>query len=142
MANGEFAGRRMMRYRKKWKMKKWKIKSRVLGLRLKYDPLEGAPMARAIVLEKRELEQKQPHSGMIKAVRVQIVKNGKQVTAHVPRNNAIKFVDEHDEVMIEGIGGSQGGPVGSQWGMKYRVFMVNGASLEMIRTGRKEKPRR
>ncbi len=143
MANGEYAARKLLKDRKRWRWKDLYYKKRILRRQKgPQDPLEGAPMARAIVLEKREIEQKQPHSGLIKAVRVQLVKNGKQVTAHVPRNNAIKFVDEHDEVIIEGIGGSRGGPVGSQWGMRYKVIMVNGISLEMLRTGRKEKTRR
>ena len=143
MANGEFAARKLIKDRKKWRWKDRNYKKRIHRRQHgPQDPLEGAPMARGIVLEKREIEQKQPHSGLIKAVRVQLVKNGKQVTAHVPRNGAIKFVDEHDEVIIEGIGGSQGGPVGSQWGMRYKVIMVNGVSLEMLRTGRKEKARR
>ena len=143
MANGEFAARKLLKDRKKWRWKDPYYKKRIFRRQHgPQDPLEGAPMARGIVLEKREVEQKQPHSGLIKAVRVQLVKNGKQVTAHVPRNGAIKFVDEHDEVIIEGIGGSQGGPVGSQWGMRYKVIMVNGVSLEMLRTGRKEKTRR
>ncbi len=143
MGKGEFAAAKLVKDRKKWRKKDRKYKKyRLLNWLKKHDPLEGAPMARAIVLEKREVEQKQPHSGLIKAVRVQIIKNGREVTAHVPRNNAIKFVEEHDEVIITSLGGSQRGPIGSMWGIKFMVIMVNGISLEMLRTGRKEKPRR
>ena len=143
MARGEFAAGKLIKDRKKWRKKdRHYRKYKLFNWLKKYDPLEGAPMARAIVLEKREVEQKQPHSGLIKAVRVQIIKNGREVTAHAPRNNAIKFIDEHDEVIIESLGGSQRGPIGSMWGMKFKVVMVNGISLEMLRTGRKEKPRR
>ncbi len=143
MARGEFAARKLLKDRKKWRKKDRYYKRRIMIKQHgPIDPLEGAPMARAIVLEKREIEQKQPHSGLIKAVRVQIVKNGKQVTAHVPRNGAIKVIDEHDEVIIEGLGGSQGGPIGSMWGIKYKVVMVNGVPLELLRTGKVEKPRR
>ncbi|RLF44367.1 MAG: 30S ribosomal protein S12, partial [Thermoplasmata archaeon] len=106
------------------------------------DPLEGAPQAKGIVIEKVGREQKQPHSGIIKCVRVQLVKNGKVVTAHLPRDKAKDYVDEHDEVLIEGLGGSQRGAIGSMWGIKYRVVSVNGISLEQLRTGKKEKPRR
>lgn len=106
------------------------------------DPLEGAPQASGIVIEKVGREQKQPHSGIIKCVRVQLIKNGILVTAHVPRDKAINFVEEHDEVRISGLGGSQGGPIGSMWGVKYQVDQVNGISLEELRTGRKEKPKR
>ncbi len=143
MGRGEFAARKLIKDRKKWRKKDRYYKRRIMIKQHgPMDPLEGAPMARAIVLEKREVEQKQPHSGLIKAVRVQIVKNGRQVTAHVPRNGAIKVIDEHDEVIIEGLGGSQGGPIGSMWGIKYKVVMVNGVPLELLRTGKIEKPRR
>ena len=112
MGNGEFAGRNLRARRKKyrWLSKRWK--RRKLKLKEKFDPLEGAPMARGIVVEKIVLEQKQPHSGLIKCVRVQLIKNGKVVTAHAPRDSAIKYIDEHDEVLIAGLGGSQRGQMG------------------------------
>ena len=103
--------------------------------------LEEGPASGAIVLKKKGVEQKQPHSGIIKAVRAQIVKNGIQVTAFVPGTNAIKFIDEHDEVTIEGVGGSQGGAVGSMHGIKYKVVEVNGISLNELIKGKKEKPK-
>ena len=98
-------------------------------------------MGRGIVLKKKGVEQKQPHSGIIKAVRVQVIKNGIQVTAMVPGDGAIKHIDEHDEVTLEGIGGSQGGAVGSMHGIKYKVVGVNGVSLNEILKGKKEKPK-
>lgn len=114
----------------------------MLNIKKKFDPLEGAPQAKGIVLEKRVVEQKQPSSGLIKCVRVRLIKNGKQVTAFVPRTGAINFISEHDQVVIEGMGGSQGGAVGSQSGIKYRVIKVNDISLEQIRTGKKQKATR
>lgn len=142
MARGEFAGRILERKRKKhrWLKKTWKRKA--LGLKAKYDPLEGAPQATGIVLKKEGKEQKQPHSGIIKCVKVQLTKNGKKVSAHAPRDKAITFIDEHDEVTIEGLGGSQRGQMGSIPGVRYRVVMVNGVSLSELRTGKKEKPKR
>jgi small subunit ribosomal protein S12 len=113
-----------------------------LKLKEKYDPLEGAPMAKGIVLEKRTVEAKQPNSGLRKAVRVQLIKNGRQVTALAPRDKAINQINEHDEVTIVSIGGGQGGSKGDLWGVKYKVISVNGQSLEMLRTGRKEKIKR
>jgi small subunit ribosomal protein S12 len=136
---GEFAARKLKRDRKRFRWKENKYMARVLELKKKKDPLEGAPMATGIVLEKRIVEQKQPHSGLIKCVRVRLVKNGKQVTAHVPRTGAINHVSEHDQVVVAGIGGSQGGAVGSMAGVKYKVIKVNDIDLEMIRTGRKQK---
>jgi small subunit ribosomal protein S12 len=50
------------------------------------------------------------------------------------------MINEHDEVIIEGVGGSQGGPIGSQWGLKYKVVAVNGIDLMQILSGKKQKP--
>ena len=140
--NGEFAGRNLQRNRSKrrWLSKRWK--RRKLNLKDKYDPLEGAPQAKAIVLEKVVLEQKQPHSGLIKCVKCQLIKNGKIVTVFAPRDKAITFIDEHDEVMVAGLGGSQRGQMGSIPGVRYMVVKVNGADLQMLRKGKKEKPKR
>lgn len=139
---GQFAARKLKKGRKKARWKKTSYRNRVLQLKKKKDPLEGSPQAKGIVLEKRVVEQKQPSSGLIKCVRVRLIKNGKQVTAFAPRTGAIGHISEHDQVTIEGIGGSQGGAIGSMSGVKYRVFKVNGISLEMIRTGRKQKTTR
>ncbi|MBI5061641.1 MAG: 30S ribosomal protein S12 [Candidatus Aenigmarchaeota archaeon] len=130
---GEFSARKLKKTRKRERHKKKRRGSFV-------NPLEGAPQARGIVLEKRVVEQKQPHSGLIKCVRVRLVKNGKEVTAFLPRTGAVNHVSEHDQVIIEGVGGSQGGAVGSMHGVKWRVVKVNDVSLEEVRTGRKQKP--
>jgi len=142
MGKGIFAGRTLKRNRrsKRWLKKWWKRKA--LGLKEKYDPLEGASMAKGIVIKKKGVEQKQPHSGIIKVVVVQLLKNGKKVSAHVPRDKAINTIDEHDEVTIAGLGGSQRGQMGSIPGVRYKVIAVNGVSLEELRKGRKEKPKR
>lgn len=138
---GEFGGRKLARRRKHFRWKSAKFKDRMFRSK-RPDPLEGAPMAKGIVLEKRGVEQKQPSSGLIKAVRVQLLKNNVQVTAHVPRDKAIEKINEHDEVTVSSIGGSQGGAVGSMAGLKYKVVLLNGVSLEQIRAGKKQKPTR
>ncbi|MGB9577240.1 MAG: 30S ribosomal protein S12 [Candidatus Micrarchaeia archaeon] len=142
MARGLFAGRQLKRNRKskRWLKKPWKRKA--LGLKAKYDPLEGAPQARGIVIKKEGKEQKQPHSGIIKCVRVQLIKNGKKVSAHCPRDKAVEFIDEHDEVVIAGLGGSQRGQMGSIPGVRYKVVQVNGVDLDQLRLKKKEKPKR
>lgn len=142
MARGEFAGRQLEDERKKWQWKDPHYKRKKKGIYKKFDLLEGAPQARGIVIEKRGVTAKQPNSGIRKCVRVQLIKNGKQLTALAPYDGAIKFIDEHDEVVVEGIGGAQRGPKGDLWGVKYRVTHVNGQCLEMLRTGRKEKVKR
>lgn len=141
MARGEFAARKLRKTRQRFKWRDVGYMKRMLQLKKK-EPLGKSPQGKGIVIAKRTVEQKQPSSGLIKAVRVQLIKNNIQVTAFVPGNHAIDQINEHDEVVIEGIGGSQGGPVGSQWGLKYRVVKVNGISLPEILKGKKQKPMR
>lgn len=138
---GEFSGRKLRQNRKKFRWNKTAYVERMKKLWLK-DPLEGAPQARGIVIEKRAVEQKKPASGLTKAVRVQLIKNNVQVTAHVPGYNAIEKIAEHDEVIIEKIGGGQGGSKGSMVGIKFKVVKVNGVALSEILAGRKQKPAR
>jgi small subunit ribosomal protein S12 len=138
---GEFAGRKLKQRRKKFRWSSESYKRRVLQL-WKKDPLEGAPMARGIVIEKRAVEQRKPASGLTKCVRVQLIKNNIQVTAHVPGVGAIDKISEHDEVLIEKVGGAQGGSKGSMVGIKYRVIAVNGVALSEILKGKKQKPAR
>lgn len=142
MGKGEFSGRNIKRKRKKQRWLSKRHKRRALKLKEKYDAMEGAPQAKGIVLEKVVREQKQPHSGLIKCAKVQLIKNGKIVTVFAPRDKAINFIDEHDEVIIAGLGGSQRGPMGSIPGVKYKIVMVNGVDLQMLRKGKKEKPKR
>jgi small subunit ribosomal protein S12 len=142
LPKGEFAAKELVRKRKKHRMlnKWWKRKH--FHLKQKYDPVGTVPMAKALVLQKFVLQQKQPHSGLIKCVRVQLIKNGKVVGAYVPYDGTINFIEEHDEVTIQGLGGSQRGQMGSIPGLKYRVIAVNGADVFEVVKGRKEKPKR
>ncbi len=142
MANGEFAARKLKKERKKYRWSDPSYKRRELNLDVKSDPLGGAPQGRGIVLEKIAIEAKQPNSALRKCVRVQIIKNGRRITAFVPGENAISFIDEHDEVLIEGIGGAEGGAKGDIPGVGHKVIKVNGVSLEELVRGNKEKPRR
>ncbi len=142
MPKGEFAAKELIRKRKRYRMlKKW-WKRKFFKLKAKYDPVGTVPMAKALVLQKFVLQQKQPHSGLIKCVRVQLVKNGKVVGAYVPYDGTINFIEEHDEVTIQGMGGSQRGQMGSIPGLKYRVIAVNGTDIYQIVKGKKEKPKR
>lgn len=141
MARGEFAARKLKKKRKKFRWKDINYKRRQLNL-WKKGPLEGAPQGKGIVIDKRVVEQRKPTSGLLKCVRVQLIKNNIQVTAHVPGNHAIEHINEHDEVLIEKIGGAQGGPKGTMVGIKYKVIKVNGVSLPEIVAGRKQKPAR
>lgn len=136
---GEFSGRELKKRRQKLRWKDIHYQNRVMKLKKKKDPLEGAPLARGIVLAKKMIEQKQPHSGMIKCVRVQLLKNGKEITVFCPKTGAIDLINEHDEVLVTGLGGSQGGPIGSMWGVRWKVVKVNNQSLSELLKGKKKK---
>ena len=131
---------RARRKRSKW-MYKWYVK-KTQSLKEKSDPLEGSSQAKGIVLEKVQREAKQPNSAMRKCVRVQLVKNGKQVTAFLPGDGATKLVDEHDEVLIECIGGKMGRSKGDIPGVRWQVIKVNDQSLNALLSGRLEKARK
>jgi len=77
-----------------------------------------------------------------KCCKVQLTKNGRQVTAFIPGNLAQKFIDEHDEVMIERIGGKQGRSKGDIPGVRYKVLKVNDQPLHRLWSGKVEKGRR
>ena len=115
-----------------------KYKKRVLKLREKSDPLEGSSQARGIVLEKVGIEAKQPNSAIRKCVKVQLIKNGRQITAFAVGDGAINFIDEHDEVLVEGIGGRLGRSYGDIPGVRYKVIKVNNVSLNEMVRGRTE----
>ncbi|NLA38467.1 MAG: 30S ribosomal protein S12 [Methanomicrobiales archaeon] len=142
MGKGKFAARKQMRDAKARRWRDPTYARRQLGLDVKSDPLEGAPQARGIVLEKVGVEAKQPNSAIRKCVRVQLIKNGRQVTAFAAGDGAINFIDEHDEVEIEGIGGRLGRSMGDIPGVRFVVTKVNNVSLNEMVIGRKEKPRR
>jgi len=136
-AANKLSGRRSkFRWSDKWYTRK------VLDLKRKSDPLEGASQAKGIVLEKVQLEAKQPNSAMRKCVRVQLIKNGRQVTAFLPQDGATKLVNEHDEVLIESIGGKMGRAKGDLPGVRWAVKKVNDQSLSALLSGRLEKARK
>jgi small subunit ribosomal protein S12 len=139
---GEFAARKLDKRRKQFRWSNRYYNRRMLMLDQKVDPMEGAPMSRGIVLEKVGVESKQPNSAIRKCVRTQLIKNGRVITAFLPGDGALNLVDEHDEVIVEGIGGTRGGAMGDIPGVRWKVIMVNGVSLNELVYGRKQKPAR
>jgi len=139
---GEFAARKLNKRRKKFRWSNVYYKRRMEKLDIKSDPLQGAPMARGIVLEKVGVESKQPNSAIRKCVRTQLIKNGRTLTAFLPGDGALNVIDEHDEVIVEGIGGSRGGSMGDIPGVRWKVVTINGVSLKELVLGKKEKPLR
>jgi len=128
--------------RKKFRWKDRQFKVRTLNLYAKADPLEGANQAKGIVLSKFQKEAKQPNSAMRKCCKVQLTKNGRSVSVFIPGNLAQKFIDEHDEVMIERIGGKQGRSKGDIPGVRYKVIKVNDQPLHRLWKGKIQKGRR
>jgi len=134
---GLFAARKLKERRRVFRVKKKTSKEKA-----KHDPLENSSQAKGIVLEKTEREAKQPNSALRKCVVVQLSKNGKSVSAFLPGNNASKFVNEHDEVLIEGIGGIKGKSKGDIPGVSRKVIQVNGQSLNALIKGKLERARK
>jgi len=124
----------------RWNDKRYKKKK--LGLFAKSDPLQGKSQAKGLVTSKVQKEARQPNSAMRKCCRVQLIKNNKTVTAFIPGNLAQKFVDEHDEVIIERIGGRMNRSKGDIPGVRFQVIKVNDQPLRLLWKGKIEKGRR
>ena len=137
---GLMTARKKMKDRKKfrWSQKYYRKKP----TKVAYDPLEGSSQAKGIVISKFQKEAKQPNSAMRKCCKVQLIKNGLQVGAFIPGNLAQRFVDEHDEVIIERIGGKQGRTKGDIPGIRFAVIKVNDQPLQRLVHGKIEKGRR
>lgn len=124
----------------RWANKKYNAKMK--NLKIKSDPLGASSQAKGIVIEKFQKEAAQPNSAMRKCCKVQLVKNGIQVGAFIPGNLAQRFIDEHDEVLIERIGGKQGRSKGDIRGIRFQVIKVNDQPLHLLVNGKMEKGRR
>ena len=111
-----------------------------MGNLAKSNPFGGASHAKGIILEKVGVEAKQPNSAIRKCVRVQLVKNGKKITAFVPNDGCLLFLEENDEVLVSGFGRA-GHSVGDIPGVRFKVVKVAGVSLLALYKGKKEKPR-
>ncbi|MCH7850797.1 MAG: 30S ribosomal protein S12 [Nanoarchaeota archaeon] len=131
-----------MKNRQKFRWKQRSYKVRKLGLKEKSDPLGRSWQGKGIVIEKFQKEAAQPNSAMRKCCKVQLVRNGKQVGVFIPGNLAQRFIDEHDEVLIERIGGKQGRSKGDIRGIRFQVIKVNDQPLHRLVSGKIEKGRR
>lgn len=138
---GLMNARKMKRDARRFRWHQKSYKKRAVDKR-KFDPLEGSSQAKGIVVSKFQKEAKQPNSAMRKCCKVQLIKNGLAVGAFIPGNLAQRFVDEHDEVLIERIGGKQGRTKGDIPGIRYKVLKVNDQPLDLLWKGKIEKGRR
>ena len=136
------SARKLMKSSRKFKWRQKAYKKRTLGLREKADPLEGSSQAKGIVISKFQKEARQPNSAMRKCCKVQLIKNSIQVGAFIPGNLAQKFIDEHDEVIIERIGGRMNRSKGDIPGIRFMVIKVNDQPLHLLWKGKIEKGRR
>jgi small subunit ribosomal protein S23e len=75
------AARKLKTTRREGRWADLHYKKRLLGTAFKSSPFGGSSHAKGIVLEKVGVEAKQPNSAIRKCVRVQLIKNGKKVTA-------------------------------------------------------------
>jgi len=110
------------------------------GSVFKANPFAGTSHAKGIVTEKVGVEAKQPNSAIRKCVRVQLIKNGKKVTAFVPQDGCLNFIDENDEVLVAGFGRS-GHSKGDIPYVRFKVVKVAGVSLLALFKAKKDKPR-
>ncbi|KAG9390499.1 Ribosomal protein S12/S23 [Carpediemonas membranifera] len=140
MASGINAARKLRNVRRvnRWADKEYKRAN--LGTWQKADPFMGASHAKGIVVEKIGVEAKQPNSAIRKCARCQLIKNGKKITAFVPGDGCLTFIDENDEVLISGFG-RRGHAVGDIPGVRFKVVKVSNVSLLALFRGKKEKPR-
>ncbi len=139
---GLMSARKIMKNNRKFRWSQTTYKKRALNLKIKADPLEGSSQAKGIVISKFQKEARQPNSAMRKCCKVQLIKNGISVGAFIPGNLAQKFIDEHDEVVIERIGGRMGRSRGDIPGIRFAVIKVNDQPLHLLWKGKIEKGRR
>ena len=134
------AGRTLKNHRQDQRWNDKQYNRAHLGTALKANPMGGTSHAKGIVLEKLGVEAKQPNSAVRKAVRVQLIKNGKKIACFVPQDGCLNFIDENDEVLVAGFGRS-GKSKGDIPGIRFKVVKTAGVSLHALFTEKKEKPR-
>nr|XP_057911824.1 40S ribosomal protein S23 [Doryrhamphus excisus] len=132
--------RKLRNHRREQKWHDKQYKKAHLGTALKANPFGGASHAKGIVLEKVGVEAKQPNSAIRKCVRVQLIKNGKKITAFVPNDGCLNYIEENDEVLVAGFG-RKGHAVGDIPGVRFKVVKVANVSLLALYKGKKERPR-
>ncbi|GBM67195.1 40S ribosomal protein S23 [Araneus ventricosus] len=115
-----------------------KLSGTIYDLRITKEMRTAATSARAKYMQ--GVEAKQPNSAIRKCVRVQLIKNGKKITAFVPRDGCLNFIEENDEVLVAGFG-RKGHAVGDIPGVRFKVVKVANVSLLALYKEKKERPR-
>ena len=63
-------------------------------------------------------------------------KNSKKITAFVPRDGCLNYINDNDEVLVSGFGRS-GHAVGDIPGIRFKLISVKDISLKALYTGKK-----
>jgi len=93
-----------------------------------------------IVTKRVTVEAKQPNSACRKCVRVQLKKNSRSITAFVPLDGSLDYIDENDKVLCAGLG-RKGKSTGDLPGIRFKVVHVAGMGLKALFQKKREKPR-
>lgn len=96
--------------------------------------------ASGIVTKKVAVEAKQPNSACRKCVRVQLKKNNRGITAFVPLDGSLDYIDENDRVLCASLG-RKGKSTGDLPGVRFKVVHVAGLGLRALFLKKKDKPR-
>merc|ERR1712048_1345415 len=134
------AGRKLSNNRRLNRWADLGYKKAHLGTTLKANPFGGSSHAKGIVVEKLGVEAKQPNSAIRKCVRVQLIKNSKRITAFVPCDGSLNYIEENDEALVSGFGRS-GHAVGDIPGVRFKIVKVANVALSALFRGKKERPR-
>src|ERR1700750_3086977 len=94
------AARKLRNHRREGRWADLHYKKRLLGTAYNSSPFGGSSHAKGIVLEKVGVEAKQPNSAIRKCVRVQLIKNGKKVTAFGTFQLAVHIYSYHWRINI------------------------------------------
>lgn len=96
------------------------------GLFLTLSVLYLSPYLTQFSLAHSGIEAKQPNSAIRKCVRVQLIKNGKKISAFVPRDGCLNYIEENDEVLVAGFGrkGHAVGDIPGQFWFEVKVVCV------------------
>ena len=74
-----------------------------LGKAVKANPCEVTSHVKGAALKNVEFGAKQPNSVIRWCVRVQLIKNGKNITAFVPSDGCLNFIEENVKFWLLGL---------------------------------------
>nr|XP_033495297.1 40S ribosomal protein S23-like [Epinephelus lanceolatus] len=96
------------------------------GTALQANPFRGASHTKGVIVDEVGVEAKQANSAIRKCLRVQLIKG--IITAFIPNNGCLNFIEENDEVLVAGFG-CKGHAVGDIPGVHFKVVRVANVSL-------------